>query len=126
MRYGISLGYDWQMDTIRFTPKVPRLKRGNWLRCGAYAHRNGQSSGEGTRKRPLQISRRIVYRAENTSGQSTCCGKLEVVSERLDTLASPTCRCATDIEWQRKGHKLVPVATLSRPSYSIEIRFRVY
>ncbi|HKH19734.1 MAG TPA: HGGxSTG domain-containing protein [Gammaproteobacteria bacterium] len=42
MSYGRRLGYDWRMDSIRFTTKTLKLKRGDWSSCGAYRKRDGQ------------------------------------------------------------------------------------
>jgi hypothetical protein len=47
MSYGRRLGYDWRMDTIRYTFKAPPFRRGDWPRCGAHRKREGRLAKQG-------------------------------------------------------------------------------
>jgi hypothetical protein len=43
----MSLWYDWRTDTVRFTTKTPKSKRGDWPRCKALRKRDGQACQAG-------------------------------------------------------------------------------
>ena len=83
MKYGMSLGYDWRMDTIRYTPKTPRAKRGDWLRCGAHRQRDGQPC----RARVLD-SGRCKYHGKLSTGPKTPQGNARAVVNQKQSRTS--------------------------------------
>jgi hypothetical protein len=75
MRFGMNLWCGWRTDTIRFTTKVPRAKRGDWLRCGAHRQRDGQPC----RARVLD-SGRCKYDGKLSTGPKTPQGNARAVA----------------------------------------------
>ena len=71
----MSIWYDWRTDTIRFTTKTPRSKRGHWLRCGAHC----KSTAKPCRARAL-ANGRCKYHGGLPPGRKTLEGKARALA----------------------------------------------
>jgi hypothetical protein len=75
MRFGMRLGYDWRMDTIRFTSNTPKSKPGDWPRCEVHRKRDGQPC----RARAL-ANGRCKHHGELSVGPRIPAGKVRAVA----------------------------------------------
>ncbi|HKF94498.1 MAG TPA: HGGxSTG domain-containing protein [Gammaproteobacteria bacterium] len=71
----MSLGYDWCTDTIGYTPKTPRAKRGDWPRCRAHCQRDGQPCQART-----LANGRCKYHGGLSTGPRTPAGKARALA----------------------------------------------
>ncbi|HEX2242376.1 MAG TPA: HGGxSTG domain-containing protein [Gammaproteobacteria bacterium] len=71
----MHLWYDWRTDTIRFTTKTPKAKRGDWPRCGAHRKRDGQAC----QARAL-ANGRCKYHGGLSTGPKTAAGKARALA----------------------------------------------